>query len=95
LVKCVQESNTDEMRKSVDDLAVHIDNINIAVKKQNTVIAGLQCTIEITSKDLKESVDEKFDHLSSQINASRHAIQSLLPHSTLQALGQLMGQAGL
>ena len=98
--KRVQDSNTelqqvrDAMRMSVEDLAAPIDNINIAVKKQNTVIAGLQITLEMTSKDIRASVDRKFDHLSKQINAMRDTLQSLLPNLTLQAANQSMGQAG-
>jgi len=100
LEKLAQDSNTelqqvrDEMCTSVEDLAAHIDNINIAVKKQNTVIAGLQITLETTSKDIKASVNGKSDHLSKHINTIRDTLQSLLPHLTLQAADQSMGQAG-
>jgi hypothetical protein len=98
--KIVNESNNnllqvrEEMRTSVAALTAQVDNINTAVKKQNVVVVGLQKTLEATSKDLKDSVNQQVADLSSQIQGLRNLVLSLLPPSALQAETQLVGQAG-
>jgi hypothetical protein len=84
----------EEMRTSVAALTAQVDNINTAVKKQNVVVVGLQKTLEATSKDLKDSVNQQVADLSSQIQGLRNLVLSLLPPSALQAETQLVGQAG-
>jgi hypothetical protein len=96
----VQASNEEiqqvkeEMRKSVDHLAAHIENINMAVKKQNTVIAGLQLSLESTSKEIKANVDHQIDKLSSQIAALQQSLNTLLPPLTQKTVARSMGQGG-
>jgi protein subunit release factor A len=98
--KLVQESNNtilqvcEEMCKSVSELSAHVDIINNAVRKQNTIVVALQKTLAETSQDLKQSVNEKVGDLSSQIQELWSLVMSLLPPLTLQAAIKSGGQSG-
>jgi hypothetical protein len=80
----------EEMKKSVIDLKEQVEVVSASVKKQNGVILGLSKTLENTTIDLKNNVNEKIGTLTAQI---RELVQSLLPPSALQAFAQLGGQA--
>lgn len=73
--KIVQQSNKNisqvqqEMRDSVAQLATSVDHNNIAMKKQNAVVVGLQKTMEATVTDLKASVNTQVMTISSEILA--------------------------
>jgi uncharacterized phage infection (PIP) family protein YhgE len=98
--KMVQESNEaisqvrEEMRASVAELAAEMTSISTAVKKQNAVVVGVQKTLEATSKDIKDSVNQQVAELSYQIESLRTLVMSLLPPSAQQAETKSGGQAG-
>jgi vacuolar-type H+-ATPase subunit I/STV1 len=83
----------EEMKKSVIDLKEQVEVVSASVKKQNGVILGLSKTLENTTIDLKNNVNEKIGTLTAQISELRELVQSLLPPSALQAFAQLGGQA--
>jgi len=83
----------EEMKKSVIDLKEQVEVVSASVKKQNGVILGLSKTLENTTIDLKNNVNEKIGTLTAQISKLRELVQSLLPPSALQAFTQLGGQA--
>jgi hypothetical protein len=73
-----------EMRDSVTQLASKVETINISVAKQNTVVAGLQLTLESTVTDLKNSVNSQVNTLALQIKELRELVLATLPPSVLQ-----------
>jgi len=98
LDKVVQESNQniqqirDEMRQSVAVLTSNVEKLELAVRKQNGVVVGISRTLEATSQDIKESVDLKFNDLSTQIQELRKMILVALPSPALQAAARSEGQ---
>jgi len=62
------------------------------VSKQNTVVLGVQKTLEATTSDLKQNVDIKFHDLSKQIQDLRSMVIAALPSLALQAAAQPGGQ---
>jgi len=95
----VADSNTqiqqvrEEMQRSIIDLKEQVEVVSASVTKQNRVILGLSKTLENTTIDLKNNVNEKIGALTAQISELRELVQSLLPPSALQAVAQLGGQA--
>jgi len=83
-----------EMRDSVTQLASKVETINISVAKQNTVVAGLQLTMESTVTDLKNSVNSQVNTLALQIKELRELVLATLPPSVLQTMTMPGGQGG-
>jgi leucyl-tRNA synthetase len=98
LEKMVQESNqnikqvTEELRASVAEFSSQVNTISTQVSKQNTVVLGLQKTLEATTSDLKQSVDGNFNNLSRQIQALHNMVIAALPSIALQATEKLGGK---
>jgi len=82
----------EEMHQSVTELKEQVEVISASVKKQNGVILGLSKTLENTTIDLKNNINERVGALTAQISELRDLVQSLLPPSAPQAVAQLGGQ---
>jgi len=67
-------------------LASKVETINISVAKQNTVVAGLQLTMESTVTYLKKSVNSQVNTLALQIKELRELVLATLPPSVLQTM---------
>lgn len=99
LEKKLQASNyviqqvRDVMKTSVTELSNQITTISHQVSKQNTVVLGLQKTLEITASDLKQNVDLKFHDLSQQLQDLHSMVITALPSLALQAAARPGGQA--
>ena len=89
--RIVQDSNNiiqqvrSEMRTSVVNLTVEVTKIGDQVKRQNAVVVGVQKTLEVTTKDIKDSVNQQVAELTNQIQSLRTLVISLMPSPTLQA----------
>jgi hypothetical protein len=89
--RIVQDSNNiiqqvrSEMRTSVVNLTVEVTKIGDQVKRQNAVVVGVQKTLEVTTKDIKDSVNQQVAELTNQIHSLRTMFISLMPSPTLQA----------
>jgi len=100
LEKIAQQSNDNisqvrqEFCESIQQLTSKVEAINVSVSKQNTVIAALQLQLEFTVTEMKQSVTDRFDNVSSQINKLRSLVLSSLPPLVLQAATQPGGQPG-
>jgi peptidoglycan hydrolase CwlO-like protein len=91
LQKMVAESNNqiDQVR---EELRASVSELSTQVKKQNVVVLGVQRTLESTSSELKNIMNEKVSDLAGQISELRSLIQTLLPPPALQAVEQSEGQ---
>ena len=91
LEKMVAESNNqiDQVR---EELRASVSEPSTQVKKQNIVVLGVQRTLESTSSELKNIMNEKVSDLAGQISELRSLIQTLLPPPALQAVEQSEGQ---
>jgi archaellum component FlaC len=91
LEKMVAESNNqiDQVR---EELRASVSELSTQVKKQNVVVLGVQRTLESTSSELKNIMNEKVSDLAGQISELRSLIQTLLPPPALQAVEQSEGQ---
>jgi len=74
-----------EMHTSVANLTVEVTKIGDQAKRQNAVVVGVQKTLEATTKDIKESVNQQVAELANQIQSLRTLVISLMPSPTLQA----------
>jgi len=89
--RIVQDSNNiiqqvrNEMRTSVANLTAEVTKIGDQVKRQNAVVVGVQKTLEATTKDIKDSVNQQVAELTNQIQSLRTLVISLMPSPTLQA----------
>jgi septation ring formation regulator EzrA len=84
----------EEMCTSVVELSAQIATVSESVKRQNVCVVAVQKMLESTSADIKNIVNEKVTDLTAQINNLRSLVQSLLPHSALQAGAWSKGQGG-
>ncbi len=82
LEKMVAESNNqiDQVR---EELRASVSELSTQVKKQNVVVLGVQRTLESTSSELKNIMNEKVSDLAGQISELRSLIQTLLPSPAL------------
>jgi len=96
-----QGISTDELEKMVAESNNQIDQVReelcasvseISTQKQNVVVLGVQRTLESTSSELKNIMNEKVSDLAGQISELRSLIQTLLPPPALQAVEQSEGQ---
>jgi hypothetical protein len=87
----VAESNN-QINQVKEEMRASVTELSNQVKKQNVVVLGVQRTLETTSAELKNIVNEKVSDLAGQISELRSLVQTLLPPSALQAVDQSEGQ---
>jgi len=87
----VAESNN-QINQVKEEMRASVTELSNQVKKQNVVVLGVQRTLETTSAELKNIVNEKVSDLAGQISELQSLVQTLLPPSALQAVDQSEGQ---
>lgn len=91
LERMVAEPNN-QINQVKEEMRASVTELSNQVKKQNVVVLGVQRTLETTSAELKNIVNEKVSDLAGQISELRSLVQPLLPPSALQVVDRSEGR---